>query len=142
MIVRRQRVAFVMIQPVAVCAHARHENVTVQIISAGPRRRFHLRGRGAVLPVVYVVEHNIEVPACQRPLHCLGIVAVRHNVADLFSQLMAWFSMQNGDVVAGVKQLLHQRLADKQSAADHQHFSLGRLLALGSVSRSTRAQGV
>jgi hypothetical protein len=50
--------------------------------------------------------------------------------------------MQNRHLVPGVKQLFHQRLADEQSAANHQHFSLDRFLAFGSVSRSTRAQGV
>ena len=60
MIVRRQRIALVMVQPVAIGADARHEDVTMQIVAAGPRRGFHLRGRGAVLPVVHIVVNDVE----------------------------------------------------------------------------------
>ena len=92
----------------------------------------------STLPVIHVIVDHVEALARQRPLHRLRIVAVRDNIPDLFPQFVARLAMQNGDVVAGVKQLLHQRLADEQSAANHQHLSLGGVLALGSVSRSTR----
>ena len=129
-------------KPVAIGAHARHKNITMQIGSAGARRGFHLRGGGAVLPVVHVVVDHIEALAGQRALDGVRIVAVGHDIADAFSQFVARLAMQHRDFVTSVREFLHQRLADEQSAADHQHFALGRVLAFGSVSRSTRAQGV
>jgi len=142
MIIRRQCVALVMVQPIAIGSHARHKNITMEIVAAGARRGFHLPGRGAVLPVVHVVVYHVEVLARERALHRLWIIAVRHDISDAFTQLVARLAVQQRHVVPGVQQLLDKRLADERSATDHQHFSLGRLLAFGSVSRSTRAQGV
>ena len=66
MIVRRQRIAFVMIQSVAIRGHAGHENVARQRSPASLRRGFDLRRRGAALPVVDVVEDDFEAAAFER----------------------------------------------------------------------------
>ena len=142
MIVRRQRVAFVMIQSIAIGGHTGHEDIALQIVAAGARRGFHLGGGGAALPIVDVVVDDIEILAGQSALQSFRIIAVGHDVADLFSQIVARLPVQNGNFVPGVQQFLHQRPADEQRSADHQNFLSGGLLPFRSVSRSTQAQGV
>ncbi len=130
MVVRRQRVAFVMVQSVAVGGHARHENVALQVGAAGARGGFHVGRRGAALPVVDVVEDDVEFLPGQRALHRFGIVAVRHDAGDFLAQIVPRPAVQNGDFVAGLQQFLHQRPADEQRSSDNQDLLLARLLTL------------
>ena len=95
MIVRRQRIAFMVIQPVAIGGDTGHENIAMQIVPADARRAFHLRGRGATLPIVDVVEHYIEIFARQSALQRFRIVAVGGDVADFFAEIVPRLAMQH-----------------------------------------------
>ena len=108
MIVRRQRIAFVVIQAVAIGGHARHEDVAHQAVARGLHRGFHLRRRGAALPVVDVVEDDLEAAACERLPHLVRIVAVRHQILHAPAQVVLGLAVQDGDIMAGLHQFLNQ----------------------------------
>src|ERR1035437_3909718 len=59
-VIRRQRIAFLMVQSVAVGGHAGNKDVAAQTVATGAHRRLHLFRRGAALPVVNIVEYHIE----------------------------------------------------------------------------------
>ena len=112
-VVRRQRVAFIMIQAVAVRRHAGHENIARQAVATGPHGGLHLRRRGAALPIVDVVVDYIEAPPVQRLLHRCSIVTVRHQVLHASRQTVLRLAVQHGHIMAGVAQLLHELPADE-----------------------------
>ena len=125
-IVRRERVAFMMIQTIAISRDARHENVPVQPRSGAKHRRaFHLGGCGATLPVIHVVEDGVELPARESHAQRFRFVAVTDDLVHAFAQVMSRFPVQNGDVVAGSGQLMHEQPAYEQGAADYKDMHRG-----------------
>ena len=106
MVVRRQRVAFVVIQAVAIGRHARHEDVALQAVAAGPHGGLHLRGGGAALPVVDVVEDHLEAPAITAAL-AAGVASLRSatRFSTRLAEVVLRLAVQNGDVMAGLQQL-------------------------------------
>ena len=61
MVVRRERVAFMMVQTVTIGGNARHVYVALQPVAACAGSRLHLGGRGSAMPVVDVVENDVEL---------------------------------------------------------------------------------
>ncbi len=103
MIVRGQCVALVMVQSVAISTDAGHEDVTVQIAAAGPRGCFHVRGRGAMLPIVHVVVNDVELLAGQRALQRLRVIPVDLDIGNFLSQIVTVLAMQDADFMAGAQ---------------------------------------
>ncbi len=119
-IVRRQRVAFVMIQAIAISGDARHENVAMQFVADGAHRAFDVRGGSAALPIVDVVEHYVEILARQRRFHGLFVVAVGHDIFHAPTQVVLGLAMQNRDGMVLLQQLGHHHAADELRSPDHQ----------------------
>ncbi len=124
-VVRRQRVAFVMIQAVAVRGHARHENVTMEIAAARAHGAFDVAGGGPALPVVDVVENDIEFLPGQRGLHGLPVVAVGDQILYAAAQVMTRTAMQHRDGMLLLQQFGHQHPADEPSPSDNQAIHAG-----------------
>ncbi len=80
MIVGRQRVAFVVVQPVAVRRHAGHEDVALQAIARGARGGFNVGRRGAALPIVGVIEDHLEPAIAEGTAQRRVVLTVALNV--------------------------------------------------------------
>ncbi len=95
-----ERILLVMVQPVAIRGDARHEDVSRQTVAAGVNGAFHLRCRSAALPVVDIVEYDIEAMAAKCALHRRDIVAVGLQILDALAKIVLTFAMKNRDIVA------------------------------------------
>src|ERR1035438_4623798 len=122
MVVGRQRIALLVIQAVAVGGDARHEDVAGNAVPAGTYGGLHLGRRGAAFKIVNIVEYHVETTARQDFVQRFGVVAIGHQVLDPASEVVLRFAVQDGDVVAFLKQLLHQQFPDEESSSDYQHF--------------------
>ena len=120
--IRRQRIAFLVVEPVAVSRHAGHKNVAAQPVAARPYGRFYLRRGSATLPIVDVVEHHFEAAAAQRLAHGFRVVAVGHHVLHPPPEIVLGLAVQNRDVMPRLDQFLDQGTADEERAADDQYF--------------------
>jgi len=80
-IVRGQRVAFIVIQAVAIRRHAGHENIARNAVATRLHGGLHLCRGGAALPIVDIVVDHVEAPPIQGLLDSVGIVAIRHQMA-------------------------------------------------------------
>ena len=124
MVIGRQRIAFLVIQAVAIGRHAGHENVAAEAVAAGPHGGFHLLGGGAALPIVNVVENHVETARGQSFAHGRGIVAVGLDVVHPASEIVLGLAVQNGDIVAALHQLFDQSAADEEGSADDQYLHM------------------
>ena len=124
MVLGSQRIALLVVQSVAIGRYARHENVALQAEADGADRGFHLRGRGAALPIVGVIENDLETAAVERLAKRGCVVAVGHQIFDAAAEVVLGLAMQYRDFVTRLQQRFHQRTADEQSAADNQYFHI------------------
>ncbi len=117
-VVRRQCVAFIVVQAVAVGRHAGHEDIARYAVAAGPHGGLHLRRGGAALPIVDVVVNHVEAPLVQRLLDRFGVVAVRHQILDAPRQTVLRLAVHYGYIVAGIAQFLYELPANERGTAD------------------------
>jgi hypothetical protein len=96
----------------------REERLHGCVVAGRAHGSFHVPGRGSAIPVVDVVEDQLEFRPGQRGAHRLRVIAVGHDVAHLAAQVMLGAAMHHGDVMAGFEQLRHQRLADESCSSD------------------------
>jgi hypothetical protein len=75
--------------------------------------RFDVAGGGASLPVVDVVEHDVELLAGQGELHGLAVVAVSLDILDAAAQIMTRTAMQHRYGMIGFEKLGDQKTADE-----------------------------
>ena len=122
MIVRSQGLAFVVVQTIAIRGHAGHENIAFKIVAEGERGAFHVGCRGALLPIVDVVENGFEAARADSAPDRHGIVPVRDQVLDSFGKWVLASAVENGHRMASLQQLLDEQTADEQGSSDHQYF--------------------
>ena len=121
-IVGRERIAFVMIQAIAVSRDAGHENVAMQVIAGGGAHgRFDMGRGGAAIPIIDVVENDFEVldPASADFIE-REIVAIRHDVLHPPAQVMLRAAMQNRNGMSRFEEFGDQRPADEPRSSDNQ----------------------
>ena len=120
MVIGRQRVTLVMIQPIAIGGHAGDINVAMQPV-AGKQTRgsFHLCRGSAALPVVNVVEHGVETASGERGFEGGDVVAISLQIGHAAPEIVLRPPMQNSDAMPGLEQFVHQQPADEQRPPDH-----------------------
>src|SRR6516225_7597834 len=122
MVVRRQRVTFLVIQPVAVSRYAGHEDITREPVSAqGSHGGFYLGGGGAALPVVDVIVYGVEAAAGQGLADRFGVIPVSRQVVHAPAEVVLRLTMQDRHIVAGLYQFFHQGPPDEQGSPNDQH---------------------
>jgi hypothetical protein len=79
----------------------------------GSDGRFHVAGGGAALPVVDVIEDDVEFLAGQGELHRLTIVAIGLDIFDAAAQIVTRTAMQHRYGMIGFEKLGDQETADE-----------------------------
>jgi hypothetical protein len=123
-VIGRQRVAFLVVQAVAVGAHAGNEDIAGQAVTEKPHGGLDLLGGGAAFPVVHVVEDDVEAARGKGFVHGVGIVAVGQDVVHPPAEIMFRLAMQHGNFVLPLQQLFHQRPPDEEGSTDNQYLHI------------------
>src|SRR5579875_1606842 len=129
-VIRRQGVAFMVVQPIAVSRNARHENIAANRSVEEPGNGFHLAATRAVLPIVREIVNGIEASGAHRLTDGGCIVPIGDQVPNTFAEGMLGTTVQNVDFVPRPEQLRHEKTADELSATDHENSPVDRLFAV------------
>src|ERR1017187_7448394 len=121
-IIGRQRVAFLVVESVAVGGHAGHEDVPAHPVAEQAHGSFHLGRGGAVFPIVRVVEHHLEPPPPQGFPHGIRVIAIRHDVLHPPAEIVLRLAVQDRNFVPSLDQLIHEQAANKESPANDQYL--------------------
>jgi hypothetical protein len=81
---------------------------------------FNLRRRSAALPIVNVIEDDVEVAARQRAAESLGVVPVPLDFMYTFAQVVSVAPVQNCDFMIGFQQRTNQSASNEVGTADHE----------------------
>ena len=99
-------IALPAIQAWSVRGDARHEDVTRQPVAGVARRRHDIDRRRAFSPVVGQIEDYFRTLLSQHLGNGPEVAAVRLQVADVRSKIVAIAPVQHGDVVPALHQAL------------------------------------
>src|SRR5262249_53583661 len=121
-VVWSQRIAFMMIQPIAIGRHAGHEHIALDVVSQGANSGFDVSRSSAAFPVVDVIEGQFETASCQGGAQGVRVVAVGHDVFYATAEIVFWAAVQNRNAVTSLQQFSHQQPADESCSSDDEGF--------------------
>jgi hypothetical protein len=119
-------VLFAVVESVAIGGDGGHEDVALEGVGgAGFGGGDDLVGSGAALPIVGIIEDDLEAAGGEDVADGLGVVTVGDEVFDAAAEVVAGFTVEVGDLVTGFEKGFDEGTPDEEGAPDDKNAHAG-----------------